>query len=88
MEPYRPYVDWVVINMMTKHALEADINKAHKADLLQIPVLDVYIAQEKSPLMVAVQRTTASLAKCFQGASRKITYPSLQEVQIENNLPF
>jgi len=37
--------------------------------------MDVRINDEKSPLMVAVQRTTASLAKCFEGKQRKILFP-------------
>jgi len=46
--------------------------------LLSLPVMDVMIYDEKSPLMNAVQRTTASLAKCFEGKSRKVLYPTLQ----------
>jgi CRISPR-associated protein Cas1 len=37
--------------------------------------MDVLINEEKSPLMVAVQKTTASLAKCFEGKQRRILYP-------------
>jgi CRISPR-associated protein Cas1 len=48
-----------------------------KKDLLNIPALDVIINEEKSPLMVAVQKTTASLAKCFEGKLRKISYPEM-----------
>jgi len=44
---------------------------------LQIPILDVDIDGHRSPLMVAVTTTTASLYKCFQGICRKITYPSM-----------
>lgn len=50
---------------------------AMKTELLQIPATDVYIDEQKSPLTIAVQRTTASLAKCFEGKSRKILYPNL-----------
>ena len=48
-----------------------------KQQLLQVPAIDVMIEGEKSPLMVAMQRTTASLMKCFEGESRKILYPEL-----------
>jgi len=40
--------------------------------------LDVIIAGERSPLMVAVQRTTATLARCFEGSLRKIKYPQFE----------
>jgi CRISPR-associated protein Cas1 len=43
--------------------------------LIQISVLDVIIEDKSSPLMIAVQRTTASLAACFDGETRKILYP-------------
>lgn len=77
MEPYRPYVDLVVLEMMNKHELSADITTEMKKDLLQIPVVDVKIGGEKSPLMIAVQRTTSSLAKCYEGSIRKIVYPEI-----------
>lgn len=77
MEPYRPYVDLVVLEMMNKHELSADITTEMKKDLLQIPVVDVQIDGAKSPLMIAVQRTTSSLAKCYEGSIRKIVYPEV-----------
>ena len=40
-----------------------------------IPVIDVVISGKRSPLMVAVGQTTASLYKCFSGELRKIAYP-------------
>ena len=46
-----------------------------KREMLSIPVIDVRINGKRSPLMVAVSQTTASLAKCFSGELRKISYP-------------
>ena len=46
-----------------------------KAQLLGIPVVDVVIDGQRSPLMIAVGQTTASLYKCFTGELRKISYP-------------
>ena len=43
--------------------------------LLSIPVLDVMINGKRSPLMIAISQTTASLYKCFSGEARKISYP-------------
>lgn len=85
MEPYRPYVDKVVCDIVrTAHlthptgkgnnnflALTPDIKK----QLLAIPAMDVMIDDKTSPLMNAVQRTTASLAKCYEGKIRKLLYP-------------
>ena len=48
-----------------------------KAKLLSLPVVEVGIQGRRSPLMVAVAQTTASLYKCFNGELRKIIYPEL-----------
>jgi len=109
MEPYRPFVDKLVLEItdeiiyqnpraiaemeeptgllaaseepnygeQVSEAVSAfELNKELKARLLGIPVLDVSINNQRSPLMVAVAQTTASLAKCYMGDLRKIAYPS------------
>ena len=76
MEPYRPFVDKQVIEIMQGSADISEITKEHKSQLLNIPVLDVTINNRRSPLMIAVQQTTASLAQCYMGEVRKIKYPS------------
>lgn len=109
MEPYRPFVDKLVLEItdeiiyqnpraiaemeeptgllaaseepnygeQVSEAVSAfELNKELKARLLGIPVLDVIINNQRSPLMVAVAQTTASLAKCYMGDLRKIAYPS------------
>ena len=76
MEPYRPFVDKLVVEIMDSSEDITDLSKAIKAKLLNIPVLDVQINNQRSPLMIAVGLTTASLAKCYLGESRRIVYPS------------
>jgi CRISPR-associated protein Cas1 len=83
MEPYRPFVDKLVVEIAdveAKHALSLpmELTKEIKTKLLKIPVLDVMLNGQRSPLMIAVGQTTASLAKCFLGEIRKIAYPSFQ----------
>ncbi|WP_373493061.1 type II CRISPR-associated endonuclease Cas1 [Aquiflexum sp.] len=75
MEPYRPYVDLVVSHIVENQDDYAELNTQLKKELLSIPALDVKIDGQKSPLMVAASRTTASLYECFSGTSRKIIYP-------------
>ena len=76
MEPYRPYVDEYVYQLIQKYGLPPEeLPKAWKAELLLIPTLDVVIGGKKSPLMVGVSQTTASLYKCFSGEMRKVAYP-------------
>ena len=75
MEPYRPYVDRLVFSLVENKGNEINLDKEAKASLLTIPTLDVRIQGKRSPLMVAVSQTTASLYKCFAGESRRIVYP-------------
>lgn len=75
MEPYRPYVDRLVMQLYDKYPNCEELTKELKAELLQIPVLDVVISGKKSPLMIAVSTTTSSLQKCYSGELRKIVYP-------------
>lgn len=75
MEPYRPFVDNLVIDVMERMEITEDLTTEIKREMLAIPVIDVMINSKRSPLMVAAAQTTASLAKCFSGELRKIAYP-------------
>lgn len=76
MEPYRPYVDELVYSIVKDKGINnLDLSKEIKAQLLSISTLDVVIGGKRSPLMVAVTQTTASLYKCFTGELRRIAYP-------------
>lgn len=77
MEPYRPYVDQVVYQLVRNNGKFLDLSPSMKQALLALPALDVSIDGQTSPLMNAVTRTTSSLAKCFAGEQRKILYPVL-----------
>jgi CRISPR-associated protein Cas1 len=46
-----------------------------KKRLLTIVAMDVMMDGKKSPLMVAMSRTTNSLFECYEGVSRKLLYP-------------
>lgn len=77
MEPYRPYVDKVVIAIVAKNKEELELTKEIKQQLLVIPSIDVTVNGRKSPLMIAAQSTAASLAQCFNNEARKIAYPQM-----------
>ena len=77
MEPYRPYVDELVVQLIRQNYNYTELNKELKAKLLSIPVLDVCIEGKRSPLMIAASQTTASLARCFRGETRILSYPTL-----------
>jgi len=75
MEPYRPYVDAVVYDIVESGCNIEALNTSIKKDLLLIPAMDVVIDGKRSPLMNAMSRTTASLYECFEGGRRKLLYP-------------
>ena len=76
MEPYRPIVDEKVFELMNTYN-EQELNTQLKAELLQILTRTVYFKDEKSPLMVALQKTASSLQQCYMGDRKKIKYPKL-----------
>lgn len=78
MEPFRPFVDKLVFEMIEENTDISELTQETKSRLLNIPVLDVVINEQRSPLMIAVGQTTASLYKCFSGELRKIKYPSFE----------
>lgn len=78
MEPYRPYVDNIVREIIHNTSNIDTLTQEFKTKLLQIPALDVVLDGSKSPLMIATQRTAASLAKCYLGETRKLLYPIME----------
>lgn len=77
MEPYRPYVDWMVLKYLDNNPDTPELTKDAKAYLLQIATHDTMIMQKLRPLMVAVSSTTSSFYKCLIGDLRMIRYPLL-----------
>lgn len=78
MEPYRPYVDEMVINIMKSDIDYGELNPELKKQFLGLPVAEVVIGGQRSPLMVAASQTTASLCKCYSGELRKVVYPTME----------
>lgn len=75
MEPYRPFVDRVVLDMWEQGDITSDILQGQKRQLLNITTMDVSINGHRSPMMLAIQTTAQSVQKCFSGEARKIIYP-------------
>lgn len=80
MEPYRPFLDEIVCTIVENGEDFYELSKSIKEQLLEIPTVDIVIEGKRSPLMVGVQRTTASLSKCYEGTQRKILYPEIGNV--------
>ena len=77
MEPYRPFVDRIIVNIINSGMEYNDLTKDFKIQLLSIPVIDVEIDGLKRPLSIAAGITTSSLYKCFSKEDKIITYPIL-----------
>ena len=78
MEPYRPYVDELVVNLMMLPSRPQELTREVKSELLKIATCDVVMMQKLRPLMVAVSSTTSSLYKCYTSQQRVIRYPMLK----------
>ncbi len=76
MEPFRPIVDEKVFELMQNYE-EQELNTQLKSELLNILTRTVYFKEEKSTLMVALQKTASSLQQCYTGDRKKIKYPKL-----------
>ncbi len=81
MEPYRPFVDLIVLKIIDQGENFLELSLAIKSQLLNIASVDVAFERGTSPLMVGVQYTTASLAKCYEGNLRKINYPIIKDFE-------
>lgn len=77
MEPYRPFVDVLVKDIMKTEPDAMRLTTDVKRRLLSIPTLDVISDGKRRPLMIAAEFTATSLAHCFLGDIRKISYPKL-----------
>ena len=75
---YKRQVDRLVYDIFKEAEPNCvELTRELKARLLTIPTLETVISGKRSPLMVAVGQTTASLYKCFSGELRKISYPEM-----------
>ena len=76
MEPYRPFVDEIVFDLWANG--ERELNKQVKADLIHLLYADTRFGKLLRPLEVGLTFTTASLAKCFAGDAKRLSYPLLE----------
>lgn len=81
MEPYRPYVDQIVLRIIDNGENFLELGTSIKSQLLGIATVDVQFEKGTSPLMVGLQSTTSSLAKCYEGIIRKINYPLMKNFE-------
>ena len=76
MEPYRPYVDEIVYRLYTNGHMQ--LTREVKGELLRILFVDTRFDKIVRPLEVGLTFTTSSIAKCFAGIQKKVSYPMLE----------
>lgn len=88
MEPYRPYVDQIVLGIIDRGENFLELGTSIKSQLLMVATVDVHFEKGKSPLMVGMQNTTSSLARCYEGTVRKINYPMIKQLELQRNYVY
>ncbi|MDI9358631.1 MAG: type II CRISPR-associated endonuclease Cas1 [Phycisphaerales bacterium] len=77
MEPYRPFVDKIVCELVqdNNYYLLDDLTVRKK--LLAIPLVEVMLHNQKFNIMTAIEYSAHSLASCFLGDTRKLNLPCM-----------
>ena len=75
MEPYRPFVDAIVCQIVSGKKSYDELGKEHKAKLLNVATLDVKYRAQRSPLLNSTAFMAAGIVKCYKGDARKIGMP-------------
>jgi len=75
MEPYRPHVDLMVLNIMDQYQHISEITPEIKRAMLELTTKTICIDNHFSPMMMAIETTANSVMRCIIGESRKIIYP-------------
>lgn len=85
MEPYRPIADYFLVQAINQadawQFLDTGFTPELKRKFLEIFTQDVLLKEERSPLLIATQRTAYSLAACFQKEKKTLLLPELYEIQ-------
>lgn len=77
LEPFRGFVEAKVRDIYKSEGVIDEITQPIKARLLEVLYEPVIMAGVSSPLMVALHRTMASLARCFAGEQKEIELPEI-----------
>ncbi len=75
MEPFRPFVDGVVYDLIMRGKME--LTKDVKGELISMLYADTVFEKVKRPLSVGLSMTTASLVKCLSKEQNTLSMPEL-----------
>lgn len=76
MEPYRPYVDEIVWNLLLQG--ETELTQEVKSALIKVLHTDTKFDKVTRPLEIGLSITSASLVKCFNSEQKKVIYPFVE----------
>ena len=79
MEPYRPFIDEMVIGIIKNNPEEVELTRNIKAEICKSLTCDTEFSNYQRPMLMAIQETTASLANSFLENSNMIRYPKIIE---------
>jgi len=75
-EPYRPYVDWKVRKLADAHGPDLTLDdRETRGALLSLFNETVIVGERRSPLLLALQVSAASLCRALTGGERKLALP-------------
>lgn len=74
MEPFRPFVDEIVYNLMM--CGERELTKDVKGELISVLYADTIYEKIKRPLSIGLSMTTASMVKCLSKEQNTISMPA------------
>ena len=73
MEPYRPYVDALVYQLLLEN--KKDLDSEVKQRLLRVLFVDTVFEGCTRPLEIGLSMSTASLVRCFSGEGKELVLP-------------
>jgi CRISPR-associated protein Cas1 len=76
MEPFRPWVDYVVYKMASTNS-DITINQQSKQVLLGLMSESVLYKKKAMPFMVALHYLMADLKRCYSSGIKTLHYPLL-----------
>ena len=76
MEPFRPWVDYVVYKMASTNS-DITINQQSKQELLGLMGEAVLYKKKSMPFMVSLHYLMADLKRCYSHGTKTLPYPSL-----------
>jgi CRISPR-associated protein Cas1 len=84
MEPYRPWVDYLVWKKNKAKTIYEDLNTEDKADFIRLLNADVFINNQRKPLALALTTTAVSLVKSFTESRPQLVFPIFRKCDADN----